>query len=114
MLLADNSDLESKDIDDKTRQKFMWALEKSKTILWAGPLGMYENEEFIAGTREIAEKISYLTQNKEVFSVIGGGDTVTAINKLGLLDKFSFISTGGGAMLQFLAEGTLPGLKSLN
>jgi phosphoglycerate kinase len=114
MLLADNSDVESKDINDKTRQKFMWALEKSRTILWAGPLGMYENEEFITGTKEIAEKIAYLTQNKGVFSVVGGGDTVTAINKLGLLDKFSFVSTGGGAMLQFLAEGTLPGLKPLN
>jgi phosphoglycerate kinase len=113
MLLADNNDVASKDINDKTRQKFMWAIEKSRTILWAGPLGMYEEEEFIAGTREIAQKIAEVTQNKGVFSVLGGGDTVTAANKLGLLDKFSFVSTGGGAMLQFLAEGDLPGLKPL-
>ncbi|MBW6441915.1 phosphoglycerate kinase [Patescibacteria group bacterium] len=114
MLLADNRDLDSKDINDNTRQKFIWALEKSKTILWAGPLGMYEEEEFMAGTREIAQKISELTQNKGVYSVVGGGDTVAAINKLELLDKFSFVSTGGGAMLQFLAEGTLLGIEALN
>lgn len=114
MLLADNNDMESKDINDKTRQKFLWAIEKSRTILWAGPLGMYEDENFIAGTKEVAQKIADVTQNKGVFSVIGGGDTVTAINKLDLLDKFSFVSTGGGAMLQFLAEGNLPGLKPLN
>ena len=114
MLLADNRDLDSKDINDNTRQKFIWALEKSRTILWAGPLGMYEEEEFMTGTREIAQKISELTQNNGVYSVVGGGDTVAAINKLGILDKFSFVSTGGGAMLQFLAEGNLPGIEALN
>ena len=113
MLLADNSDVESKDINEITRQKFIWAIEKSKTILWAGPLGMYEDDQFIQGTKEIAEKISEVTQNKGVYSVVGGGDTVAAINKLGLMDKFSFVSTGGGAMLQFLAEGTLPGIEVL-
>ena len=63
--------------------------------------------------KEIAEKIAEVTQNKGVYSVVGGGDTVAAINKLGLMDKFSFVSTGGGAMLQFLAEGTLPGTEAL-
>ena len=113
MLLADNSDTDSKDINENTRQKFSWAIEKSKTILWAGPLGMYENDEFIAGTKKIAEKISEVTSNNGVYSVVGGGDTVAAINKLGLLDKFSFVSTGGGAMLEFLASGTLPGITAL-
>ena len=108
MLLADNRDVESKDINENTRQKFIWAIEKSRTVLWAGPLGMYENDQFIQGTKEIAEKIAERTQKDGVYSVVGGGDTVAAINKLGLMDKFSFVSTGGGAMLQFLANGTLP------
>ena len=113
MLLADNKDVESKDINENTRQKFIWAIEKSRTILWAGPLGMYEDDQFIQGTKEIAEKITEVTQKDGVYSVVGGGDTVAAINKLGLMDKFSFVSTGGGAMLQFLAEGTLPGIEVL-
>jgi phosphoglycerate kinase len=113
MLLADNSDLESKDINENTRQKFIWAIEKSRTVLWAGPLGMYEDDQFIQGTKEIAEKIAEVTQKAGVYSVVGGGDTVAAINKLGLMDKFSFVSTGGGAMLQFLADGTLPGIEAL-
>ena len=113
MLLADNKDVESKDINENTRQKFIWAIEKSRTILWAGPLGMYEDDEFIQGTKEIAEKIAERTQKDGAYSVVGGGDTVAAINKLGLMDKFSFVSTGGGAMLQFLAEGTLPGIEVL-
>jgi len=113
MLLADNKDVESKDINENTRQKFIWAIEKSRTILWAGPLGMYEDDQFIQGTKEIAEKIAEVTQKDGVYSVVGGGDTVAAINKLGLMDKFSFVSTGGGAMLQFLAEGTLPGIEVL-
>ena len=113
MLLADNKDVESKDINENTRQKFIWAIEKSRTILWAGPLGMYEDDQFIQGTKDIAEKIAERTQKDGVYSVVGGGDTVAAINKLGLMDKFSFVSTGGGAMLQFLAEGTLPGIEVL-
>ncbi len=113
MLLADNRDVESKDINENTRQKFIWAIEKSRTVLWAGPLGMYENDQFIQGTKEIAEKIAERTQKDGIYSVVGGGDTVAAINKLGLMDKFSFVSTGGGAMLQFLANGTLPGIEAL-
>lgn len=113
MLLADNRDVESKDINENTRQKFIWAIEKSRTVLWAGPLGMYEDDQYIQGTKEIAEKIAERTQKDGVYSVVGGGDTVAAINKLGLMDKFSFVSTGGGAMLQFLANGTLPGIEAL-
>ena len=114
MLLDDNKDTGSMDINENTRQKFIWAIEKSKTVLWAGPLGKYEIEEFMAGTKEIAQKIAEMTQNNGLYSVVGGGDTVAAINKLGLLDKFGFVSTGGGAMLQFLAEGSLPGIEALN
>ena len=114
MILADNRDVESRDINDKTRQKFSEILENTGTVLWAGPLGMFEEDEFLEGTKEIALKIADITARKGVFSVVGGGDTVSAINELGLLDKFSFVSTGGGAMLQFLAGETLPGIEALN
>jgi phosphoglycerate kinase len=114
LILASNSSLESKDLDQETIEKYKQILDKAKTILWAGPLGMYEKEEYIVGTREIANKIAEVTQEKSVFSLIGGGDTIAAVNKVGNLDKFSFVSTGGGAMLEYLAEGTLPGIKALN
>lgn len=114
MILSDNRDLESKDIDDKTRQKFSEIIENAGTVLWAGPLGMFEDENYMLGTKEIALKIADVTERKGVFSVLGGGDTVTAINKLGLLNKFSFVSTGGGAMLEFLAGEKLPGIEALN
>jgi len=113
LILSYNRDTSSKDINEKTRQKFIEIIEKSKTILWAGPLGMYEEEKYISGTKVIAEKIAELTQNKKLYSIIGGGDTVAAINKLGLLNKFSFVSGGGSAMLEFLTKGTLPGIEAL-
>jgi len=113
LVLSDNSSVESKDIDTKTIEKFKQIINSAKTILWAGPLGMYEKEEYITGTKEIANEIVKLTQEKGVFSVIGGGDTIAAVDKLGILNKFSFVSTGGGAMLQYLAEDTLPGIKAL-
>ncbi len=114
MILSDNIDQNTRDIDQKTCEKFKEIIKNAKTILWAGPLGMYENEEFIAGTREIANQISKVTQENGAYSVVGGGDTIAALSKLGLLDNFSFVSTGGGAMLQYLAEGILPGIEALN
>lgn len=81
---------------------------KSKTILWNGPLGNYENG-FTDGTESFARAVA----NSDARSVIGGGDTVAAIDRLGLLSKFSFVSTGGGAMLDFLANGSLPGIEVL-
>jgi phosphoglycerate kinase len=82
---------------------------KAKTILWNGPLGNYENG-FVQGTEALARVIASV----ETRSLVGGGDTVAAIEALKLNDDFSFISTGGGAMLDFLAKGTLPGLKALD
>jgi 3-phosphoglycerate kinase len=82
--------------------------QKAKTILWNGPLGNYENG-FVQGTEAIARVIA----SSKARSIVGGGDTVAAIEKLGISDQFSFISTGGGAMLDFLAKGTLPGLDAL-
>lgn len=81
----------------------------AKTILWNGPLGNYENG-FTEGTEALARVIAA----SKAHSIVGGGDTVAAIGKLKLDDRFSFISTGGGAMLDFLAKGTLPGLDALN
>jgi phosphoglycerate kinase len=114
ILLSDNANEDSLDIDESTIKKFTEAIDKSKTVLWAGPLGKYEEEQFIVGTKKVAQKIADMTQEGNLFSVVGGGDTVTAINKLGLLNKFSFVSTGGGAMLDFLSEGTLAGIEALN
>jgi phosphoglycerate kinase len=81
---------------------------KSQTTLWNGPLGMYE-DGFTEATVSLARAIAASSAH----SVIGGGDTIAAIEHLGLLPKFSFASTGGGAMLDFLAQGTLPGIEAL-
>lgn len=80
----------------------------AKTILWNGPLGLYE-KGFIDATEALATAIS----SSSAYSILGGGDTVAAVEKLGIAHRFSFISTGGGAMLDFLAKGTLPGLSAL-
>jgi phosphoglycerate kinase len=82
--------------------------QRAKTVLWNGPLGNYENG-FALATDALARAIA----STEAHSIIGGGDTVAAIENLGLLSKFSFVSTGGGAMLDFLANGTLPGIEAL-
>jgi len=82
---------------------------RSKTILWNGPLGNYENG-FIAATDAFARAVAA----SDAYSVVGGGDTIAAIEGLGLLPHFSFVSTGGGAMLDFLARGTLPGIRALS
>ncbi|HEX7651347.1 MAG TPA: phosphoglycerate kinase, partial [Candidatus Paceibacterota bacterium] len=79
-----------------------------KTVLWNGPLGNYE-KGFVASTEALARAIAA----GSAYSIIGGGDTIGAIEKLGLDDRFSFVSTGGGAMLDFLAKGTLPGIQAL-
>jgi len=82
---------------------------KAKTILWNGPLGNYENG-YTAATRAFAQAVA----DSGAYSIIGGGDTVASIEELGLLPRFSFVSTGGGAMLDFLARGTLPGIEALH
>lgn len=81
---------------------------RAKTVLWNGPLGNYENG-FTEGTEALARALA----KSKAHTIVGGGDTVAAIEKLGLNDRFSFVSTGGGAMLEYLAEGTLPGLEVL-
>lgn len=103
-------DFEGMDIGLKTIEIFIDELEGAKTILWNGPLGVCEFDKFRIGTEKIAESIS---KNREAISIVGGGDSVAAIKKLGLEDNFSHISTGGGASLELLEGKALPGLVCL-
>lgn len=98
------------DIGPKSLSLFQGKLSGSKTVLWNGPMGCFENKDFAEGTMGIAEKLSTLPG---AFTLIGGGDSVSAINKSGLAEKISHISTGGGASLEFIEEGTLPGVQAL-
>jgi len=98
------------DIGPKTIKIFSGIIEKAKTIIWAGPLGFFENSLFQEGTKLIGRAI---TNNKKAFKLAGGGDTVSAISKFNLENGFSYISTGGSALLAFFSEKELPGLKAL-
>lgn len=97
------------DIGPQSIQTFRAALHNAKTILWNGPMGVFEIPPFDQGTRALAEAVAATTS----FSVAGGGDTVAALTQAGLADKISHISTGGGASLEFLESGDLPGLEAL-
>jgi phosphoglycerate kinase len=100
------------DIADKTIKEFSEVIGKSKTILWNGPMGVFEMEKFSKGTTEIAKAIASATA-KGAFSLIGGGDSVAAINKNNLADKVSYVSTGGGAMLEYMEGKKLPGITAI-
>jgi phosphoglycerate kinase len=88
-------------------------IKNSKLILWNGPMGVFEMENFQQGTKDVADAIVTATENG-AFSLIGGGDSVAAINKFNLADKVSYVSTGGGAMLEYLEGIELPGIKAIN
>jgi len=100
------------DIGHETVKQFTEIIENSKTILWNGPMGVFEMENFAAGTKAIAEAVAQATE-KGAFSLIGGGDSVAAINKYGLKNKVSYVSTGGGAMLEYIEGKELPGVKAI-
>ncbi len=100
------------DIGPETGQAFKDIIESSQTILWNGPMGVFEMEKFAQGTIEVAYAIVDATQ-KGAFSLIGGGDSVAAINKFNLQDKVSYVSTGGGAMLEFIEGKVLPGVAAI-
>ena len=102
------------DIGFKTIRKIINLIKNSKTILWNGPAGYFENDNFATGSFELAKEISAQTKSGNIFSVIGGGDTVSVINKLKLFNDFNFVSTAGGAFLEYLEGKDLPGIKSLN
>lgn len=97
------------DAGENTIKLILELARESKFILWNGPLGNFEDKGFEKGTEETAKIIA----SSGVKTIIGGGDTVAAVGRLGILDKFSFVSTAGGAMLEFLANGTLPGIEAL-
>jgi len=98
-----------KDVGPETIKLFKEKISQAKTIFWNGPLGKIENKEFAVGTEEIAKAIA----ESKAFTVVGGGETVEFITKLGLVEKFSHVSSGGGAMLEFLSGEKLPGLEAL-
>lgn len=97
------------DIGEETVNFYREIIKKAKTIIWNGPMGLFEIEEFAQGTKQLAQAVA----DADAFSVLGGGETVESVVEAGLADKISFISTGGGAMLEFLEGKILPGIKAL-
>lgn len=100
------------DIGPKAAAHFASVVKNSKTVLWNGPMGVFEMEKFQAGTKAIAEAVKAATDNG-AFTLIGGGDSVAAINKFGFADQVSYVSTGGGAMLEFFEGKSLPGIAAI-
>jgi phosphoglycerate kinase len=97
------------DIGALTVEKFAAALRTARTVVWNGPMGVFEKPAFARGTLEVARAVAA----GQAFSVIGGGDTVAAVNQVGLADRIGYISTAGGAFLEFLEGRTLPGVAAL-
>ena len=102
------------DIGPKTIQTVNKLIEKSETILWNGPAGYFENPNFAKGSLEIANKIVEKNKSNTIYSVAGGGDTVALLNGIGVISNFNFVSTAGGAFLEYLEGKKLPGIKALN
>ncbi len=102
------------DIGPKTINKIINIIDISKTILWNGPAGYFENPNFAKGSIEIAKKIIENNNSNKIFSVVGGGDTVSLLNSIEAVDSFNFVSTAGGAFLEYLEGKKLPGITALN
>ena len=100
------------DAGPKTREEFKAAIKGAKTILWNGPAGVFEMDNFAGGSKVIAEAIAEATK-EGAFSLIGGGDSVACINKFGMADQVSYISTGGGALLEAIEGKILPGIAAI-
>lgn len=109
VLLVADLNPQLKDITSKSSENFLQVLQGVSTIVWNGPMGLVEEPPFDEGTKTLAEGIA----NINAYKILGGGDTVSCIQKIGQLDKFNFVSIGGGAMLEFLAGVKLPGLTAL-
>jgi len=105
-------DYQGLDIGPKTIEIFNEVIKKSKTILWNGPMGVFEFPNFAVGTNATAEAVVEATENGG-FSLIGGGDSAAAVNILGYGDQVSYISTGGGALLEYMEGKVLPGVAAL-
>tara|TARA_B100000700_G_scaffold306816_1_gene382438 strand:- start:1560 stop:2738 length:1179 start_codon:yes stop_codon:yes gene_type:complete len=102
------------DIGDKSIKKIIHIIEKSNTILWNGPAGYFENQNFAKGSVEIFKKIYEKNKANTIYSVAGGGDTIAFLNSLNINNNFNFVSTAGGAFLEYLEGKELPGIKALN
>ena len=101
------------DIGPKTTKKIKDIIEKSKTVLWNGPAGYFENPNFANGSYEIAKTIIKKNKSKSIYSVVGGGDTIAVLNQINAIKDFNFVSTAGGAFLEYLEGKELPGIKAL-
>jgi phosphoglycerate kinase len=104
---------EGMDASDESIENWRKIIMDSKTILWNGPVGVFELENFAHGTGEIAKAVAQATQENGAYSLVGGGDSVAAINKFGLAEKVSYVSTGGGAMLEAIEGKVLPGVAAI-
>ena len=102
------------DIGPKTLNKIKSIIENSETVLWNGPAGYFENPSFANGSYNIAKAITKKNKSSSIYSVVGGGDTIAVINKIKLIENFNFVSTAGGAFLEYLEGKELPGIKALN
>jgi phosphoglycerate kinase len=101
------------DVGPETAKQYAAVIAQSKTILWNGPMGVFEMSNFERGTKSAAEAVVAATQNG-AYSLIGGGDSVAAVNKYGFSKQVSYVSTGGGALLEYIEAGTLPGVEAIN
>jgi phosphoglycerate kinase len=102
------------DIGPKTIKVICNIIDESNTILWNGPAGYFENPSFANGSNKIANKIVENNKSNKIYSVAGGGDTVSFLNSLNVVKDFNFVSTAGGAFLEYLEGKELPGIKALN
>ena len=109
ILLVADLEESKKEITEYSSENFIQVINKSQTVVWNGPMGLIEKQEFSKESKEIAKAIS----ESECYSIVGGGDTIAFLNSEGLLSKFSFVSMGGGAMLEFLSGEKLPGIEAL-
>ena len=102
------------DIGPETIKMIKNIINNSNTILWNGPAGYFDNPEFSKGSKEIAKQIIVRKKENKIYCVSGGGDTVAVLNNFGFVNDFDFVSTAGGAFLEFLEGKELPGIKALN
>jgi phosphoglycerate kinase len=106
-------DWQGLDIGPETAKIFSEIIKNSKTVLWNGPMGVFEFPNFASGTNTIAESVVAVTEENDAFSLIGGGDSASAINNAGYGDRVSYVSTGGGALLEYMEGKVLPGVAAL-
>lgn len=101
------------DVGPKTLEAYAEVVRSAKTLLWNGPLGVFELGAFAQGTRGLGEAIAAATEAGTLFSLVGGGDSVAAVEQFGLANRVSYVSTGGGAMLEYLEGRVLPGIQAV-